>query len=67
MKDLVAGADEPVQEGFGDDRIGEQRVPVIRGIGRDGHGAALLAVGEDLEQQQSVGGAGGSGSWRPVR
>ena len=26
--DLVAGVDEPVEQGFGDDRVGEQRVPV---------------------------------------
>jgi hypothetical protein len=30
-EDLVAGVDEPVQEGLGDDGVGEQRVPVGRG------------------------------------
>jgi site-specific DNA recombinase len=28
-KDLVAGVDDPVEEGFGDDGVGEQRVPVL--------------------------------------
>ena len=28
-EDLVAGVDEPVEEGFGDDGVGEQGVPVI--------------------------------------
>src|SRR6266545_4020524 len=27
-EDLVAGVDQPVQQGLGDDRVGEQRVPV---------------------------------------
>jgi hypothetical protein len=27
-EDLVAGVDEPVEQGLGDDRVGEQRVPV---------------------------------------
>jgi hypothetical protein len=29
--DLVAGVDEPAGQGFGDDGVGEQGVPVIRG------------------------------------
>jgi hypothetical protein len=29
-EDLVAVVDEPVEQGFGDDGVGEQRVPVDR-------------------------------------
>ena len=39
--DLVAGVDEPVEQGFGDDGVGEQGVPVGRAaVAGDDHGLA---------------------------
>ena len=54
--DLVAGVDEPVEQGFGDDRVGEQRVPVG---GRPVGGQDERAAGPLGDQLVEVVGLGG--------
>src|SRR6476659_4406920 len=55
-EDLVAGVDEPVEQGFGDDRVGEQRVPVGRSAvgGQDERAAG--SFGDQLVQVVGLGG-----------
>src|SRR5580704_8392758 len=55
-EDLVAGVDERVEQGFGDDRVGEQRVPVG---GRPVGGQDQRAAGPLGDQLVQVVGLGG--------
>ena len=55
-EDLVAGVDEPVEQGLGDDRVGEQRIPVGgRPVGGQDQRAAG-PLGDQLIQVVSLGG-----------
>src|SRR6516162_5273142 len=55
-EDLVAGVDEPVEQGLGNDRVGEQRVPVGRAAvgGQDERAAGSL--GDQLVEVVGLGG-----------
>src|SRR5260370_37276844 len=46
-EDLVAVVDDPVEEGFGDDGIGEQRVPVLGGPVRGEHEGSAASFGAE--------------------
>ena len=54
--DLVAVVDDPVQEGLGDDGVGEQRVPVLRGPVRGEHQGPAGPFGDELIEVVGLGG-----------
>ncbi len=54
--DLVAVVDDPVEEGFGDDGIGEQRVPVLGGPVRGEHEGSAGSFGDELVEVVGLGG-----------
>ena len=54
--DPVGVVDEPIQQGVGDGGVANQLVPGADGeLAGDEHGAGVLAVLDDLEQQLGVG------------
>jgi hypothetical protein len=52
----VAVVDDPVEEGFGDDGVGEQRVPVLRRPVRGEHERAAGPFGDELVEVIGLGG-----------
>jgi site-specific DNA recombinase len=54
--DLVAVVDEPVQEGLGDDGVGEQRVPVLGCPVRGQDQRAARPLGDELVEVVGLGG-----------
>src|SRR5258708_1572266 len=55
-EDLVAVVDDPVEEGFGNDGVGEQRVPVLGCPVRGEHERSAGAFGDELIEVIGLGG-----------